>query len=483
MKQHYSDFDDWRSLPLRHRCGIVAATEGKIAEAAEELTRLCNSQQRVDPVETITAELLPLCAALRFIKRRGAKVLRDQHHRFLGRPTWLWGVHSFVRREPYGRVLILGTWNYPLLLPGVQAAQALAAGNTVLLKPAVGCERVTERMVRAFHEAGVPQSQLRQLDSHAGSAIAAIEEGVDLIVLTGATATGRDVLKRAAESLTPTIMELSGCDAVIVMPDTDLDRAADAIVFGLNFNSGATCIGPRRLVIEKSMADRLCDALCRRLESSREAIVHPTAREATADLIVDAINYGCVDLMSRFDADQLRRSGTLRPIVLDQVDPSHPIANADIFAPLTSIIRVDRIAEAIQIVNACPYRLAASVFGPRAEAIQMADRLQVGSVVINDLIVPTADPRLPFGGRGQSGFGVTRGSEGMLAMSVPKVTSERRRKSAAHLRPRQATDAQTLIGALQLLHSERLPERLRALAKVVWCRHAQPEDRQPPSQP
>ena len=164
--------------------GRVAAA---IAARAAELTDLASTDQRVDPVETITAELLPTCSALRFIARRGSGVLRTRAYNALGRPAWLWGVRSRVYRKPRGKVLVLGTWNYPIFLPGVQAAQALAAGNSVLLKPAVGCEQVTSCLIDAFYEAGVPESALRMLPSGAESAIQAIDNGVDLIVLTGAS--------------------------------------------------------------------------------------------------------------------------------------------------------------------------------------------------------------------------------------------------------------------------------------------------------
>ena len=172
----YNTGDNWERLSTRKRCGIVASVAATIAASADELVRLCASEQRTDAVETIAAELLPLCSALRFIGRRGAKILQSQRYGVIGRPAWLWGVGSTVRRDPYGRVLILGTWNYPLLLSGAQAAQALAAGNRVLLKPAIGSEAVTERMVRAFHDAGIPESYLGQLDSSTESAVAAIDD-------------------------------------------------------------------------------------------------------------------------------------------------------------------------------------------------------------------------------------------------------------------------------------------------------------------
>ena len=465
--QQYSDHGDWKSLSTTDRCAIIGKVAAEIADAGPTLASLSMTPQRVDPVETITAELLPLCSALRFIGKRGAKILRTRRLGVSGRPGWLWGVRSVVRRDPHGKVLVLGTWNYPLFLPGVQAAQALAAGNQVLLKPAIGSESVTAAMIEAFARAGVPRASLVQLESTTESAVDAINEGVDLIVLTGSVQTGRKVLQQAAQSVTPTILELSGCDAVVVLPGADLERVAQSITFGLQFNSGATCIGPRRILAEPAEAQALAESLRIRLVESEPLVIHPAARANLSNLIQDAIDGGARDTTAQFNRDELEATGTLPPLLLDRVRPTDTIAAADVFAPITSLMHVENIREAIPIVNECPYRLAASVFGPKVPAQQLAAKLRVGSVCINDLIVPTADPRVPFGGRGQSGFGVTRGAEGLLAMTVPTVISERRGNFAPHLRSRQPTDAQTLLGALQLLHAGSLGKRWSGLRKLI----------------
>ena len=182
--------------------------------------------------------------------------------------------------------------------------------------------------------------------------------------------------------------------------------------------------------------------------------VHPAARDSAANIIEASIAAGAVVHGDPFDADALRSTGRMKPVILDQVQANSAIANADLFAPITSVIRVADSQEAVKIVNQCPYRLAASVFGPSEQADQVAAQLNVGSVCINDVIVPTADPRVPFGGRGQSGFGVTRGAEGLLAMTVPKVTSRRRGRFAPHLMPRKESDQQTLLGVLQWTHAK-----------------------------
>ena len=462
-----SSVNDWASRTLRQRCQVVGRVAAAITARAEELTQLSSTDQRVDPVETITAELLPTCSALRFIGRRGTRVLRTRTYNAWGRPAWLWGVRSRVHRKPRGKVLVLGTWNYPVFLPGVQAAQALAAGNTVLLKPAEGCEQVTSCLMKAFYEAGVPESALQMLPSRAESAIQAIADGVDLIVLTGSSETGRKVLRQAAETVTPTIMELSGCDAVVVLPGADITRAADCIGFGLKFNAGATCIGPRRIIAEDREADLLKTALCERLDQMGWATVHAAARKEAAKRISGAIASGAVDVLGRFDETRLLDCGKMTPVLLDGVKSHDKIAAADLFAPITSLVRVSSIGQASEIVNQCPYRLAVSIFGPGKLAESVAVQLDVGTVCVNDLIVPTADPRLTFGGRGESGFGVTRGEDGLLAMSVPATISRRHGKFAPHLQPRQSTDPQTLLGALQLLHAGTLTERCSGLKNMI----------------
>lgn len=461
------DSSDWRSLTTKKRCAVIGRVASEISDASTSLTKLSRSPQRVDPVETITAELLPLCSALRFIQKHGAKTLRDQRFGAIGRPGWLWGVRSMVRRDPRGQVLILGTWNYPLFLPGVQAAQALAAGNHVILKPAAGCEAVTESMVEAFFRAGVPHAALRQLPSHPQAAIEAIDRGVDLIVLTGSAGTGRKVLAQAARTVTPSIVELSGCDAVVVLPGADIERTAKSITFGLTFNSGATCIGPRRILAEPLEANELAECLRHQLAASDPMTVHPAARENLIDVIQAAFDSGARDVTSKFNASLFNETGLLCPLVLDRVNSSEAITSSDIFAPVCSLIHLANIRQAIPIINGSNYRLAASVFGPAADAKTFASELRVGSVCINDLIVPTADPRLPFGGRGQSGFGVTRGREGLLAMTVPTVISQRRGRFAPHLQPRQPSDAQTLLGALQLLHGGTWSKRFAGIRQMV----------------
>lgn len=453
---------------LRERCLIVGAARHQIARFADRLIAQSRSDQRWDDVETVASELIPLCDALRWIARRGHRVLATRRVGFAGRPLWMWGVQSVVERRPWGSVLVLGAWNYPVFLSGVQVAQALAAGNTVLLKPAPGSEAVTAEWVEAFWRAGVPTDALRLLDSTKDAAIDAIDAGVDLVVLTGAASTGRAVLRMTAEKLTPAIMELSGVDAVIVLPDADEQRLIDAVRFGLMFNSGASCIGPRRLMYLRDTPEpEWLGRLIAKLHECPPVIVHPAAREAVASAVLAAISAGGVDRLGRFDASELRRSGRMHPVVLSNVPADHEIMRTDLFAPVICTLPADSLDEVVSMVNDCRYRLGASIFSRRPDAELLPARLNVGSVTINDLVAPTADPRLPFGGRGESGFGITRGPEGLLAMTTPRVISTRSGRLAPHLMPRRETDSELLTGVLQWDHGRGFRERIAGLRRLT----------------
>ncbi len=446
---------------------MVAGARDGLTAAVDELLADSRTEQRTSDVDTVAAEVLPLAEALAFIGSRGPRVLRPRRWGARGRPLWLWGVRSRVERVPHGTVLVLGAWNYPLLLGGVQVAQALAAGNVVQWKPAPGSEAVCRRFAACLLAAGVPRHALTVLDSDVSAATAALDRGVDLVVLTGSAATGRAVLRRAAETLTPAIMELSGCDAAIVLRSASLERAAAAVRFALTINSGATCIGPRRLILDQPIATDFLQQLESQIDPRSHYIVHPAARQAVIDLVRDTLQRGGTDRLGTGNLERLEKTGEMAPLLLDNISADWPIASADLFAPITTIQRVSGLEQAATCCNASRYGLAASIFGSPSEAARLAAALRVGNVTINDIIVPTADPRLPFGGRGDSGFGVTRGVEGLYQMTAVKVTSSKHGSAAPHLAPHDPGTLDTLLGALQMNHAGRLADRWRGLKRII----------------
>ena len=455
--------------PLKRRCKMIGQVPRQVVARLDPLLAALRSPLRPLDSESLAAEIIPFCDACRFLARQGTRILKSRKISLRGRPLWLWGVRSWVHRVPFGRVLIIGTWNYPLLLPAVQIAQALAAGNQVLLKPAPGCEEASQLIASFFWKVGFTDQELRVLPSEPQAAQEAIARGVDLVVLTGSAATGRRILRTAAEKITPTILELSGCDAMVVLPGADLDRVADAIRFGLTLNSGATCIAPRRILVHHQMALELLARIRGRLQGLPPQSIHPAAIKTVCETVDVLLGHdGHAETTGAFDRQLLEDSGKMHPVVfqLPQIDATATF-QVDVFAPIAIYQTWESLEKLVHSINQSPYALGVSIFGPRPSSLDLAQQLAVGNVLINDLIAPTADPRLPFGGRRESGFGVTRGAEGLLAMTTAKTVTVRRRGTLRHFEPLTPATRDILQGVLRLQFAETVRDRVAGLRQLI----------------
>ena len=433
----------WAATPIAQRLAVIASCRHAIARDADRLAAT-NPRPLAD---TLSAEILPLAEAARFLIRSAAKVLAPR--RLGPGPLWLTGVRQEIRREPRGVVLILAPGNYPLFLPGAQALQALAAGNAVAVKPAPGSSAPMLALAALLAEAGLPDDVFQILPEDAGPE--ALRAGYDYVVLTGSAVTGVAVARAAAETLTPSAMELSGVDAAFVLPGADLSIVAASLAYGLRLNAGATCIAPRRIFVPKAMEADLLSRLLAQLP--------PPA----------AIPAGIQTRLVQLTAEAERRGARIvarNPAVIAGAAPDLAILREDVFAPWVALVPVTDMEAALEAAALCPYALGASIFGPPAEAYALAARLDAGSVCVNDLIVPTADPRLPFGGRHRSGFGVTRGAEGLLEMTLVKTVSTRRFGPRPHLDAKLASNPAQLLSLIRILHGAG-PTRLAALKSLV----------------
>jgi len=454
--------EEWAARSAAERLRCVRRLRHAIALSADALAASVQHAQRSSPAETLAAEIIPLADACRFLERKAAGALAPKRLGTRGRPWWLFGTRLTITREPYGVVLILGPWNYPLFLPGVQAIQALTAGNAVILKPGCGGSAATVQLARLCDKAGVPRDLIAVLPESVEAAEAAIAAGVDKVVLTGSAETGRSVLAQLAPRLVPATMELSGCDAVIVRADADLDLVVSALVFGLRLNGGATCIAPRRVFVHHTLAADLEERLVEAVASLGPAPVDPAVARRVQRAVVEAVVGG-----ARLLTGELSQDRQFRPVVVTRARPHMQLLKSDLFAPVMSLVPVTSDAAALEGLRQCPYALGAAVFGERRGAEALAAKIPAGSVVVNDLIVPTADPRLPFGGRRESGFGVTRGLEGLLEMTVVKSTSVRCSGWRPHLQPSRPGDARVLRAYLAASHAGSIRDRLAGAWEMI----------------
>ena len=388
----------WAAVSVSDRLVVVRKIRDGLANDAANYVDLFPATLRRTRADSLTTEIIPLAEACRFLELEAKRTLAPRRLPTRGRPLWLGGVDIELRREPLGVVLIIGPSNYPLFLPGVQALQALVAGNAVIVKPGSGGRVVMEALARLANHAGLPADVLTVLDETVESARGAIRSGVDKVVITGSVESGKSVLRAAAESLTPVIAELSGDDPVFVLPGADVRRAIAAIRFGIELNGGQTCIAPRRVIASSEFAAPI-----------REALGH-----------------------------------------------------------VISVIEVATEEEALTLAARSPYALGASVFGEEKAGRRFARSICAGVVVVNDIIVPTADPRVPFGGRRDSGFGTTRGAEGLLAMTAPKAVLVQRAKRLRHLEAPPGNAEELFLAHLSANHSDGWRDRLRG-----WRRFGQ----------
>jgi acyl-CoA reductase-like NAD-dependent aldehyde dehydrogenase len=272
-------------------------------------------------------------------------------------------------------------------------------------------------------------------------------------------------LRQLAETLTPATMELSGCDAVFVLPGADLGHTIRVLTFGLRFNGSCTCMAPRRVFLvglAEGEAARFEAGLAAALGELAAVPVLAKTEALVRELISDARRQGAEVVL-----DGLRETGEAAATLIWGATPALLSMRTDVFAPVLSVMRTADAGEALAANAVCPYTLTAAIFGPENSARLLASRLRVGNVLINDVILPTVDPRISFGGRGASGFGVTRGAEGLLAMTTPRTIQVQRSRSRRNYEPTGDGHVELFAALAEFLHAGRFARRLNGLKRLV----------------
>jgi acyl-CoA reductase-like NAD-dependent aldehyde dehydrogenase len=444
----------WTRLPIRQRLKPVLALRRLLVS---DVDRVCQAVQRDinrPPDEVLATDILPTADACRFLQRRAARILQPRQISLLDRPLWLLAERSTVYRRPHGIVGIIGTWNYPIYLNGIQIVQALTAGNGVLWKPSELMPATAELLHDIFRQADFPPDLLRRLPATREAGPQLAEADVDHIVFTGSANVGRKLAARLGERLISSTLELSGCDAFFVLADADVALAARAAWFGLTLNKGQTCLAVRRIFVQQSVYPAFLQAL---EPLAKRAAPVPLVQEAQVrqaeQLIADAVAEGATPLVPQSTIHNPQSA--IRPTVLRDARPEMSICRDASFAPIAAVLPFADIEDALRMDAQCGYALGASIFSANLnQARQMAARLGPGLVAINDALAPAAHPATPFGGRGASGWGSTQGEEGLLAMTVPQAVSIRGGRFRPHYDPLDENPhvAALTRGMLELTH-------------------------------
>lgn len=422
----------WAYLPIRQRLAAIRTLRHRLVRDCDRLLSILTDELGKPATEALGGELLPVADHLAWLERRAAPLLAPKRLSSADRPVALWGQSDTVHRRPRGIVGIIGTWNYPLYLNAGQIAQALVAGNAVIWKPSEVAPRFAGTFVELMNDAGFPPGLFQAMPPTREGGPMLAEADIDYMVFTGSAAVGRKLAARLGERLIPSTLELSGCDAMLVLDDADLSLAAKAAAWSLTLNRGQTCIAVRRILVPRARMDEFVRYLAARLDPTPLPLQTAAQVGHAQHIIADALAAGAT-CWGPTGTDQTRAGGmtnlapsAIAPTVLLGVRPEMAVCREATFAPVMGVMSYDRLDDALTMEAACPFALSFSIFtSDPSRAVALATHLRAGSVCVNDVIAPTTHPATPFGGRGESGWGVTQGVEGLLEMTVPQVLSVR----------------------------------------------------------
>jgi acyl-CoA reductase-like NAD-dependent aldehyde dehydrogenase len=332
-------------------------------------------------------------------------------------PTDKPGTLSMTLRQPVGVILSIVPWNGPVLLAARALAYPIACGNTVIFKASESSPRTHALIAEALWEAGLPAGVLNFLTNAPEDAADVIDAliahpAVRRINFTGSTRVGRIIAQQAAEHLKPALLELGGKAPFVVLDDADLDGAVNAAIFGAFLYQGQICMSTERFVVDAKIADAFVAKFAERAAAlpvgdpaaGAACVIGPVISKASGarinGLIDDALAKGA-KLVAGARAD-----GAVMPAtIVDHVTANMTIYDEETFGPITTIVRVDGVEEAVRVANDTLYGLSAAVFGKNVtRALDVASRIESGSVHINGATVQN-EPQAPYGGMKQSGYG------------------------------------------------------------------------------
>ncbi|HMD41302.1 MAG TPA: aldehyde dehydrogenase family protein [Candidatus Acidoferrum sp.] len=419
----------WAAVPIGQRCAQLHSLRERMMFSRDALADAVVAESGKPHVEALFADIFVALDTAEYFAKNGARLLKPErvpHHSTAGKAK-----SGRLVYDPVGVIGIISSWNYPLAIPLSQIIPAIAAGNAVVCKTSDFTPQCGALIEKLFADSGFPKNLVTIIQGGGEVGQALIGASPGKIMFTGSVATGRRVAEACAKKLIPSVLELGGKDAMIVLADANLDVAASGAVWGSYTNCGQVCLSVERLFVEQSIEEKFL-ALC--VEKTKKIRLGPGCDPATdvgplirphhvqrmSDLISDAVARGARLLCGGKPRPDLGPN-FFAPTVIAGVNSTMKLFQEETFGPILAVQSVKDAEEAIAYANDSSFALAASVWtkdAARGQAI--ASRLRAGAVMVNDAISYFGIAEAPHGGCGASGWGRTHGKAGLLEMVQPK---------------------------------------------------------------
>lgn len=419
----------WGKVSVADRCAKLRVLRKRMMASRSELADAVVRESGKPRVEALFADVFVSLDSAEYWAKNAVTTLRTQrvpHHSIAAKAKT-----GYLVYDPLGVIAIISSWNYPLAIPLSQIIPAVAAGNAVVCKTSDFTPQCGALIEKLFIDAGFPKDLVAVVQGGGEVGQALIDAAPDKVMFTGSVATGRRVAEGCARKLVPSVLELGGKDAMIVLGDADLGVTSSAAVWGSYTNCGQVCLSVERLFVEESIAEKFI-ALC--VEKTKKLRLGPGSDPATdvgplirpqhvqrmSELIDDAVSRGATVLCGGHARPDLGPN-FFEPTVIVNVDLTMKLFQEETFGPILAIKTVRDAQEAVRLANDSCFSLAASVWtAEKQRGEEIAHFLRAGAVMVNDAISYFGIAEAPHGGCGASGWGRTHGKAGLLELVQTK---------------------------------------------------------------
>ena len=412
-------FSTGATIPVKFRIEMLRKLYKSVKENEQAINDALKADLGKSDFEGFMCEVGLSLTEISYMIKHTKKLAK---RKFVYTPIPQFASTSFKKPSPYGNVLIMSPWNYPFLLTIDPLADAIAAGNTVVIKPSAYSPE-TSRIVKKIIEDCFPPAYVSVVTGGRKENSELLDQKFDMVFFTGSQAVGKEVLRRCSEHLTPAVLELGGKSPCIVDSTAKIKLAAKRIVFGKYLNCGQTCVAPDYVLCHKDVKAEFLKEVKKQIvkQYGENPLKNPDYGKIINEKHFDRIN-GLIDkdkLVWGGESD--RNTLQIAPTVMDNVTFEDKVMQEEIFGPVLPIITYDKFEDLFEILKGRQKPLALYIFSENSKNIdRILERISFGGGCVNDVVIHLATSEMGFGGVGESGMGAYHGKTGFDAFSHTK---------------------------------------------------------------